>query len=229
MDIGAFMPGEANIAHLPRFLGFEHGFHTATLAENAIRITVPNDLMELHEIDMVRLKSPKRFVNLGGCSFLGSAIDFAHQECLLPVPVTQSLAHTNFTRAIVVVPTIVEEVDAVIDSCPNNSNALLFGGLAANVIATQPNHRHFLASSAQGAIRHTFARLGSPGVAAYARHEPGHGGQLQEAAARYREILIIVSISFSGVTFRTITSRNFLLKSVFYFHYFLVIQTELRR
>ena len=49
------------------------------------------------------------------CVLLCAAVDFCHQEDALSIAVLQGLSHANLTGALVVVPAVVHEVDAVID------------------------------------------------------------------------------------------------------------------
>jgi hypothetical protein len=76
--------------------------------------------MELQQIDGIRLEPLERLIKLLGGGLPGASIDFGHEENLLAVAVTQSLAHADFALAVVVIPGIVYEVDAVIDSGPDD-------------------------------------------------------------------------------------------------------------
>ena len=54
-------------------------------------------------------------VDLLGGGLLRAAVDLRHQEDLLPVAVAQRLAHAHLALAVVVVPAVVQERDAVVD------------------------------------------------------------------------------------------------------------------
>ena len=49
--------GEADVAHLAGLLRCDEGFERAALFENPIRVVEAQDLVELDEVDVVRLQS----------------------------------------------------------------------------------------------------------------------------------------------------------------------------
>jgi len=95
MDGGVLVPGEADVTELPRLPRLEHGFHRAAFGKDAVGILVADDLVELHEIDVVRLEMLEAFVDLGGCGFLRATVDLGHEEGLVAVAVAQGFAHAN--------------------------------------------------------------------------------------------------------------------------------------
>ena len=88
-----------------------------------------------------------------GSPSLGLAIDLGHQERLLTVTVAQRLAHANLTLPIVIVPAVVEEIDAGIERRADDVNALLLIGLHADVVAAEAHNRNFLAGTAKRTAR----------------------------------------------------------------------------
>src|SRR5579863_7427109 len=82
--------------------------------------------MKLDQVDAISLKSPQRFVDLSGRASFIPSIDFCHQKRLFAITIAQGLSDPNFARAIVVIPTVIEEIDAAIQSRPNNPDAFRF-------------------------------------------------------------------------------------------------------
>src|SRR5215203_2673917 len=107
-----------------------------------MRIFVAKNLMVLNQIDLIGLHSPERFLQLFGSLLLCATVDLCHQESSIAVSLAESLPHTNLTRPLVIVPTIVHEVDAVIDCASNYAHTqLLVYRLKAEVPAAKTNHR----------------------------------------------------------------------------------------
>ena len=79
----------------------------------------------LDQIDVVDTEATQRFVELFARLLPGSSIDLGHHKRPLAVAVTQRLANAFFTRAIVVVPGVVEEVNAAIEGGTNDANCQL--------------------------------------------------------------------------------------------------------
>jgi hypothetical protein len=92
---------------------------------------------------------------------LRPAVDFRHQEDFLPIAVAQSVSHLDFTLtvAVVVVPGIVHESDAVIDAGADNlgGEVLVFG--LADIGTAQANAGYFLAGATKSSIQHVAAAL----------------------------------------------------------------------
>ncbi len=107
---------------------------------------------------------------LGG--FAGAAVDLGHEEGLLAISVAQRLAHADFAGAAVVVPAVVEEIDAFIERGANDANAFLLVALAADVISAQADAGDVLAGIAQGAIGNTVFDFGGPDAG---QQTTGHG------------------------------------------------------
>src|SRR6266436_819390 len=157
-----FVAGETDVADLAGFFRFEDGFHTAAGSEDALRVGDANDFVELEKINVVGLKAAQRFIELRCGGLAGLAIDFGHEEGLLTVAVAQRLAHADLTAAAIVVPAVVEEVDATVESGADDLDAFLFVGLHAKVIAPEANNRDPLAAAAELAIGNAVFGAGGP-------------------------------------------------------------------
>jgi len=154
------MPREADVAELASFFRFQSRFEGPVGTENAVGVSGANDFMELEEVDRVRLQSAERFVNLPCSHILHLAVNLGHQENSLPVTIPQGLTHAHFAFAVVIVPTIIEKIDALIDGGSNDANALPFVFLGADMVTAQAHKRHLLATASQRAVRH----LACPGA-----------------------------------------------------------------
>jgi len=65
----------------------------------------------------------------------------------LPVAIAQGLANAHFTAAVVVVPAVVHESDAVVHSRADDLDPFRLAG-SANVIPAETEHRDLLAGVA---------------------------------------------------------------------------------
>ena len=142
---------------LPGLLGVEKGLHGAVGRKDAIRIFEPNDLVMLHEIDVIGLEPLQGLVDLQGRLLPRAAVDLGHQKDLRAIAVAQGLAHADFALAAVIVPRVVQKVDAVVDGRADDADAVLDVLLHADVIAAQADQRDTLARAAQGPIAHVAA------------------------------------------------------------------------
>ena len=110
-------------------------------------------------------------IDLRGGGRARAAVDLGHQERALAVAVAQRAAHPDLAGAVVVVPAVVHEGDAVIDRGADDARR---GRLVAkaDVKAAQPQQRDLDAGAPQPARRHLAARrqLDVPG-----RGAPGCG------------------------------------------------------
>src|SRR2546425_4719370 len=120
MDVGILVSREADRPDLPRSLRVDERTVGAFLVEDAMWIVVPQDLMMLHEIYAIGLQPLERLIELPRRFCVGSPVDLGHEKDLLPVAVPERLSHAGLARAIVVVPAVVEEVDATIDRRSND-------------------------------------------------------------------------------------------------------------
>ena len=77
----------------------------------------------LHEIDAIGLQPLERLVELAHRFRVRSPVDLRHQKDLLPVAIPERVAHAGLARAAVVVPAVVQEVDATVDGRSNDPEA----------------------------------------------------------------------------------------------------------
>ena len=146
-------------------------------------IVVANHFVKLQQIDGVGLQAAQGLVDLPGRALAGAAIDLGHEERFLAVSIAQGLAHADFAGAAVVVPAVVEEVDAFVEGGADDANALLLVLLAAEVISAESDAGHVLAGVAQCAIGNAVLDFGRKHSG---QQTPGHGnacGSFQKFAA----------------------------------------------
>src|SRR5215831_12807858 len=94
---------------------------------------------------MIRLQAMERFVNLFGSLLPGPAVNFGHDEGLLPVAIAQRLAHTGLALAAVVIPGIVEEIEAAVQCGSNDANGILLAEFGfSDVEPAQPQNGYLL-------------------------------------------------------------------------------------
>jgi len=124
----------------------------AARREAALWIVWSNHFVNLHQIDDVDLEPLHRLLELPARRCRRPPVQLGHHECFLPIPVAQRFPGASFTLSAVVVPAVVEEVDATVDGGANQLDAILFVFRDSNVIAAQANGRDALAGAAQRAI-----------------------------------------------------------------------------
>src|SRR5208282_3030316 len=137
MNVWTLVTREADKTNLACLFGFQYGLHRTAFSKNAIRIRIANHFMELEQVNSIRLQPPQRFIELVyGCRF-GSAIDLGHQKSLLTITMPQRIAHANFALSPVVIPAVVEKIDAFVNSGPDNADALRDVALSGKVVTAK--------------------------------------------------------------------------------------------
>ena len=175
------MAGEADETDFAALLRFADSFHTAARSEDAVGVVHADVFMELEKIEVVGLEAAEGFVELLCGGFFGSAVDFGHEKGTLAVTVAQSFAHADFGVAIVVVPAVVEEIDAAVKRGANDTDGVLLTGIA-EVIAAEPDGGHSDAGAPEGAIGNFTLRVASPGEVFGSRGAGGTRDQFEEFA-----------------------------------------------
>jgi len=107
--------------------------------------------MKLLQVDSVSLQAPQRFVDLpGGRGFVAS-VDLRHHKCFAPIAIAQGFSDSRLALAVVVVPTVVEKINAIIQSGSHDSDAFgfLYQG-AAKVMPPDTHDRDLFAGMPQG-------------------------------------------------------------------------------
>ena len=141
MDVGALVAREADESDFACLLRFQDGLHAPAFSKNAIRVA--NDLVELEQIDPVSLKAAQRLVDLIRGGSFGAFVNFGHQKRFLAITVALRVAHADFTLAAVVVPAVVEKIDALVEARADDADAFPRIRLFAEMIAAEPNGRDF--------------------------------------------------------------------------------------
>src|SRR6266851_3457355 len=139
MDVRTLVSCEADEADLARLPRIQDGLHPSAFGKNAIRVGVANHFVELEEINPVGLKTAQRLVDLACSGGFGAPVDLGHKKGFLAIAVAQRVTHADFTLATVVVPAVVEKIDAFIEARADDANAFLRFRLFAKMIATEPN------------------------------------------------------------------------------------------
>src|SRR5438445_13762909 len=88
-----------------------------------MRIVIPQDLVMLHEIDATGPQPLERLVELPHRLRVRPPVDLRHQKDLLPVAIPERVSHAGLARAVVVVPAVVQKVDATVDGRSNDPEA----------------------------------------------------------------------------------------------------------
>ncbi|MFZ1119017.1 MAG: hypothetical protein WAN81_02180, partial [Candidatus Binataceae bacterium] len=146
MNLRTLVAGEADVSQLAGFFRVERRFDSASASENSIRVIHPDHLVKLHQVDSIGLQPPQRVVDLFCGRGFVAAIDFRHQKCLVAIAIAQRLSNPNLALAVVVVPTVVEEIGPTIQRSPHDPDA--FGFLhqrAAEVMASDTHDGDTLA------------------------------------------------------------------------------------
>src|SRR5208283_459807 len=152
MDRGIFVPSETDKADLAGFLRLECRFEAAARTKNALRIAHANNFVELEKINMVGLESAQRLVDLQGGGLFGLAVNFGHEKGLLPVAITQRLAHAKLALPTIVVPAVVQKIDAALERGADNAYTFLLIGLDADMVTAQADHRDAFPGATQATI-----------------------------------------------------------------------------
>src|SRR5437773_3747676 len=104
----------------------------------------------LHQVDIVDIQATQRFIKLLSSLFFVSPIDLGHHKSTVAVAVAQSLTHAFLALAFVVVPGVVEEVNAAIHRLSNNTDRqLLVDVLKAEMPAAHSNRGNLFSGAAQ--------------------------------------------------------------------------------
>src|SRR5262249_42260271 len=155
VNFGTLMSRKPDKSYFPRLFCLRHSFHATAGGKNSIRIVVTNDLVKLHQVNVIRLKSSQRLINLLFCRFFASAVDLRHEESLLPITIQQCFTHADLALAIVVVPTVIEEVNTGVEGSTDNLNALFLVRLTPDVISAKSYGRNFFARSTKNSVRNS--------------------------------------------------------------------------
>ena len=154
MDGGIFVAGEADVADLAGLAGGDGGVDGAAVGEDAVGVFHADDFVELDEVDVVGVEAGEGLLELLVVFGGGAAVHFGHEEDLVAVAVLEGLAHAEFGGAVVVVPAVVEEGDAVVDGGVDDLEAVFGVRLMADVEAAEADGGDGLAGGAELAVDH---------------------------------------------------------------------------
>src|SRR5207302_5815638 len=153
MDVRILVPGEADVADLSRLARFDESHVRAFGIEDTVRIVEPDHLVVLDQIDAIGLQAAQRFIELPHRLLFRSTIYLGHQEHLVAVAVAQRLADADLAGSGVVVPRVVEEVDAAIDGAAHDAERqLLVHGRQAKMPAAESDRRYPFFRLAENAV-----------------------------------------------------------------------------
>src|ERR1700748_1038105 len=188
MDLRTFVAGEADVADLARLLRLLEDIDDIAGTEGLRGIARADDFVDLEQVDVVGFEAAKGVFELLLCGGGGAAVDLGHEEGFLPVAILERKTHAALAFAIVVVPAVVEEVDAGIESGADDTYALLLRDVgAADMVTAEADDGDGLAGAAEGAARNL---AGSGNGFFTQRHEGGNGGgRLQEIASLHHQHL----------------------------------------
>jgi hypothetical protein len=159
------MSRKSDVPDLSGLLRFNQCLNGALLGEDAVWIVLPQDFVELNEIDSIGLQPRQRLFELRPGGLLGPTVDFSHQKCFFSISALgQRVSHPLFTVPVTVVPRVVEKVDTSIERRMNQFNSrILRHGFATQVRAAKADQRHALAGLTQRPKQHTAAALAGIG------------------------------------------------------------------
>ena len=153
MDVRILVAGKSDVADFAGLARFEHGGVRAFLIEDAVRILKAEDLVMLHEIDVVERRRGARLLDLRRCLLFRPPVDLGHDEGLGAVAVTESLAHAEFGESVEVVPRVVEEVDSAIESAADDADGKFLADRGqAEMPAADADGGDFFTSAAELAV-----------------------------------------------------------------------------
>ena len=128
VNAGIFVSGESDRPHFPLLLSLQQRLSRAARGEDQVRISFVNHFVDLPDVQVIGLQSPQRFFQLlHGHIFAASvSADFGHDHGLVALPFQRGAQHF-FAVTVVIVPGIVEEVDARIHRHARRFRWLLSG------------------------------------------------------------------------------------------------------
>ncbi len=80
-----------------------------------MRIFETKNFMMLNKINAIDLQTFERFIELPSRFLFRPSVNLGHDKSLRSIAIAQSSTHANFAGALVIVPTIIQKVDAAID------------------------------------------------------------------------------------------------------------------
>lgn len=136
MSRRVFVSGEADKAYFACLFRFRHGYDYAAFREVSFRVVVVNAFMHLPQVNVIGFKATQRIFKLFHRNLFVALVcaDLRHQEYFVASP-DESLAHVLFALTLVVLPSVVHEVDAGVSRFLNDAKRFLFVLVLADVRA----------------------------------------------------------------------------------------------
>src|SRR5438034_4490260 len=154
MDVGILVSREADIPDLARSLRVDERTIGAFLVEDTMWIVIPQDLVMLHEIDAIGPQPLERLIELSHRFRVRSPVDLRNQKDLLPVAIPERLSPAGFACAVVVVPAVVQEVDATVDGRSNDPETeVLVDAFQSEMPASKADRGDSFSCPSQRAVR----------------------------------------------------------------------------
>src|SRR5689334_3068753 len=112
MYVRIFVSSESDVTDFPGRARFKQCGVRSLAVKDTVWIVKPDDLMMLDQIDVVDTEATQRFFKLSGSLLFGPSINLGHHKSAFAIAIAQRLAHAFFALAFVVVPTVVEKINA---------------------------------------------------------------------------------------------------------------------
>src|SRR5687768_4504112 len=155
MDVRILVTGKADVADLAGRPRIDERGVGPVIVKHPVRILVANHFMVLDQVDRVDAEPSQRLVQLAFRFLPGTPVDLGHQEGTIAVAIPQRFAHALLTDAVVVVPAVVEEVDATVKCAPDDLDGVIIAQLLeAEMVSAETNGRDAFSGATQVAVRH---------------------------------------------------------------------------
>src|SRR6266849_3793324 len=110
-----FMAGESDVPQLAGLARRDQGGVGPVFVKDSMRIFETKNFMMLDKIDAIDLQTFQRFVELLSRFLFRPAVNLGHDKSLRSIAIAKGFAHASLAPAFVIVPTIIQKVDAAID------------------------------------------------------------------------------------------------------------------
>src|SRR5262245_46946917 len=159
MNARVLVTREADVANFAGAARVDQRGVCAVRVEDAVGVIEANDLVVLHQVDVIRLQPAQGFIELACCFFSRATVDLRHHARAIAISVAQRFSDADLTRAFPVVPGIVDERDALVDRLSDDANREILVDLReAEMPAAEPDGRDPLAGAAERAVHRTIGR-----------------------------------------------------------------------
>ncbi len=145
------MAGETGVADFALLFRAVESLDHAACPVGKIGIVIVNHRVDLPKIQTIRSQPLQRLLeHLHGDGGVAAVrADLGHQKHFVAVAAPQRLAHPFFGSVIVVLPGVIEEIDAAVDRLMHDRGRLLEGCGGAKVMPSQAEHRDLIGMPAE--------------------------------------------------------------------------------